>query len=60
MTLLLSHPVLMTVYALAVSSFFAVLWRERGRERWKLFFLILTGLLAAGYGAALMMEYSGR
>lgn len=56
----LSHPVLMVVYALATSVFFSVLWREQGRERWKLFIQILLGLLGGAIAVALIMEYSTR
>jgi uncharacterized membrane protein YfcA len=57
---LLSHPVLMVAYALATSAFFSVLWREQGRDRWKLLFQILIGLLGGGVAVALLMEYSAR
>ena len=31
------HFLIMMIYALLVSAFFALLWREERRERWKLF-----------------------
>jgi len=49
------HFLIMTVYALLVSGFFALLWRERSRERWKLFGVLLASLLLGGLAAAWIM-----
>ena len=42
------HFVIMTVYALLVSAFFALLWREESRERWRLFGILLALARARG------------
>ncbi|MGH9369434.1 MAG: hypothetical protein ACRD3M_17405 [Thermoanaerobaculia bacterium] len=48
------HFLIMTVYALLVSAFFALLWRD-GRERWKLFGLLLGSLVLGGLAVAWLM-----
>ena len=35
----------MTLYAFLVSAFFAILWREDRRERWKLFGILMAALV---------------
>ena len=47
------HFLIMTLYAVLVSAFFALLWREERRERWTLFGTrmgarVLGGLAVAG------------
>ncbi len=49
------HFIIMSVYALLVSGFFALLWREPRRERWKLFGLLLASLVLGGLAAAWLM-----
>ena len=44
----MSHFTLMVVYAFLVSVFFALLWRDRPDERWKLFFQIFLGMVGGG------------
>jgi hypothetical protein len=49
------HFVIMTVYALLVSAFFALLWRESRKDRWKLFGLLLASLVLGGLAVAWLM-----
>jgi hypothetical protein len=49
------HFVIMTVYAVLVSAFFSLLWREGRRERWKLFGLLLACLVLGGLAVAWIM-----
>ena len=47
--------VIMAAFALLVSAFFALLWREERRERWRLFGLLLASLLLGGLAVAWLM-----
>jgi uncharacterized membrane protein YfcA len=49
------HFLIMTVYALLVSAFFALLWRQERRERWKLFGLLVASLVLGGLALAWLM-----
>ncbi len=49
------HFLIMTFYALLVSAFFALLWREGRRERWKLFGTLLASLVLGGLAVAWLM-----
>jgi hypothetical protein len=49
------HFLIMTVFAVLVSAFFAMLWREARRERWKLFGLLLASLVLGGLAVAWLM-----
>jgi hypothetical protein len=49
------HFVIMTVYALLVSAFFALLWRDTRSERWKLFGILMAALVLGGLAVAWMM-----
>jgi hypothetical protein len=49
------HFLIMTTYAVLVSAFFALLWREGRRERWKLFGLIFGSLVLGGLAVAWLM-----
>lgn len=49
------HFLVMATYALLVSTFFALLWRENKRERWKLFGILFGSLLAGGLALAWLM-----
>ena len=49
------HFVIMAVYALLVSAFFALLWRDGSRERLRLFGILLAALLLGGLGVAWLM-----
>jgi hypothetical protein len=49
------HFLIMAVYALLASAFFALLWREEKRERWKLFGVLLGSLLLGGLLVAWLM-----
>ena len=49
------HFLIMSVYALLVSSFFALLWREEKRDRWKLFGILLGSLVLGGLAVAWLM-----
>ena len=49
------HFLIMTLYALLVSAFFASLWREDGRERWKLFGILVAALVGGGLAVAWLM-----
>lgn len=49
------HFLIMTTYALLVSAFFALLWREGRRERVKLFGIIFGSLVLGGLAVAWLM-----
>ncbi len=49
------HFLVMTLYAFLVSSFFALLWRQERRERWKLFGLLMASLVLGGLAVAWLM-----
>jgi hypothetical protein len=49
------HFLIMSVYALLVSAFFALLWREGRRERWKLFGILLGSLVLGGLAVSWLM-----
>ena len=49
------HFLIMTVYALLVSAFFALLWRQERRERWRLFGLLVASLVLGGLAVAWLM-----
>ncbi|MGE5234169.1 MAG: hypothetical protein ACM3OB_08655 [Acidobacteriota bacterium] len=51
----MSHFVLMVVYALLISVFFAFLWRQTARERLKLFLQLMLGLVGGGLLIAWLM-----
>jgi uncharacterized membrane protein YfcA len=44
----ISHILLMTLYAVLVSGFFALLWRRSSRARWKLFAQLFIGMMGGG------------
>ena len=50
-----SHILLMTTYALLVSSFFALLWRSTRRGRTRLFLQLFLGMMAGGLLLAWLM-----
>jgi uncharacterized membrane protein YfcA len=52
---MLSHFLLMVVYALLVSVFFAVLWRRERREQVKLFLQLFVGMVGGGLLLAWLM-----
>ena len=49
------HFLVMTLYAVLVSAFFALLWRESRRDRWKLFATLLASLVLGGLALAWLM-----
>jgi hypothetical protein len=49
------HFVIMAVYGLLVSAFFALLWRENSRERLRLFGVLAAALLLGGLAVAWLM-----
>ena len=49
------HFVIMTLYAFLVSAFFALLWRQDRRERWKLFATLMVSLVLGGLAVAWLM-----
>ena len=49
------HFLIMTLYALLVSVFFALLWRTRGRDRAILFVKLFAALLLGGLAVAWLM-----
>ena len=56
MTLLpVSHFLLMSIYALLVSSFFSLLWRRSRQGRIRLFVQLLVGMLVGGLLIAWLM-----
>ncbi len=50
-----SHFLLMVLYALLVSVFFAALWRRGRREQLKLFLQIFLGMVGGGLLLAWLM-----
>ena len=51
----MSHFLLMVVYALLLSVFFAVLWRRHRREQVVLFLQLFIGMVAGGLLVAWLM-----
>jgi uncharacterized membrane protein YfcA len=49
------HFLIMTLYAFLVSAFFALLWRQERRERWRLFGLLMASLVLGGLAVAWLM-----
>jgi hypothetical protein len=49
------HFLIMTIYALLVSGFFALLWRQERRDRWRLFGLLVASLVLGGLAVAWLM-----
>ncbi len=49
------HFLIMTVYALLVSAFFSLLWRERRGDRWKIFGVLVGSLVLGGLAVAWLM-----
>jgi cytochrome bd-type quinol oxidase subunit 2 len=52
---MLSHFLLMVLYALIVSLFFTLLWRRGRREQIKLFLQIFLGMVGGGLLVAWLM-----
>lgn len=52
---MLSHFLLMVLYALVVSLFFTLLWRRGRREQVKLFLQIFLGMVGGGLLVAWLM-----
>jgi len=52
---MLSHFLLMVIYALIVSLFFSLLWRRDRREQVKLFLQIFLGMVGGGLLVAWLM-----
>ena len=52
---MLSHFLLMVLYALLVSLFFSLLWRRGRREQIKLFLQIFLGMVIGGVVVAWLM-----
>lgn len=49
------HFLIMTIFAFLVSAFFALLWREEKRARWKLFGILFGSLVLGGLAVAWLM-----
>jgi hypothetical protein len=49
------HFITMAVYAILVSAFFALLWREERRERLRLFGILIAALVLGGLAVAWLM-----
>lgn len=49
------HFLIMLVYAVLVSGFFALLWRDSPRERRRLFAVLLVALVGGGLAVAWLM-----
>ena len=49
------HFLIMAVYAVLVSGFFALLWREEKAERWRLFGILIAALIGGGLALAWLM-----
>lgn len=52
---MLSHFLLMVLYALVVSVFFTLLWRRERKEQVKLFLQLFLGMVGGGLLAAWLM-----
>ena len=52
---MLSHFLLMVLYALIVSLFFTLLWRRERKEQIKLFLQIFLGMVGGGLLVAWLM-----
>ncbi len=52
---MLSHFLLMVLYALIVSLFFTLLWRRERREQIRLFLQIFLGMVGGGLLVAWLM-----
>ena len=52
---MLSHFLLMVLYALIVSLFFTLLWRRERKEQVKLFLQIFIGMVGGGLLVAWLM-----
>ncbi len=52
---MLSHFLLMVLYALIVSLFFTLLWRRERKEQVKLFLQIFLGMVGGGLLVAWLM-----
>ena len=52
---MLSHLGLMTIYALMISVFFAVLWKRDRAGQFKLFLQVFLGLMGGGLLVAWLM-----
>ena len=50
-----SHFALMVIYALQVSLFFAVLWRRQAKDRVRLFWQMMVGMVGGGLLLAWLM-----
>jgi uncharacterized membrane protein YfcA len=50
-----SHLVLMVVYALTISVFFAALWRRERRDQVRLFLQLFFGLVVGALAVAWLM-----
>ncbi len=53
--MVLSHFLLMVVYSILVSLFFALLWRRGRRERIVLFLQMFAGMVGGGLALAWLM-----
>ena len=53
--MVLSHFLLMVVYSVIVSLFFALLWRRHRRERIVLFLQMFAGMVGGGLALAWLM-----
>jgi uncharacterized membrane protein YfcA len=51
----MSHILLMALYAVQVSVFFAVLWRRTRRDQGKLFLQLVLGMMVGGLVLAWLM-----
>jgi hypothetical protein len=49
------HFLIMTIYALLVSTFFALLWRQERKERLRLFGVLMGALVLGGLAVAWLM-----
>ena len=49
------HFGIMVLYAFLVSAFFALLWRQDRRERWRLFGVLIASLVIGGLAVAWLM-----
>lgn len=53
--MLSAHVTLMFFYAVLAGIFFAFLWKDSKRERWRLFFVVFASMFLGGLALAWIM-----
>jgi hypothetical protein len=55
MSALSNHALLMAIYAVLTGAFFALLWREAPRDRWRMFATVAGALFLGGVAVGWIM-----